>query len=76
MIKYLVVIGVIAFIYFFFIKKKPLNNTPKKQTKQEDIQSNDMVECSSCGIYFELSDGIVSSSKYFCSNECVKKGST
>jgi len=71
MIKYLVVIGVIAFIYFVFIKKKPhkKSNTHKKQ---DDIKTNDMIQCSKCAIYCELEDAILSNGKYYCSDECLK----
>ena len=76
MIKYLVVIGVIAGIYYFFIKKKPILNPNSKDEKQkkETKESNDMIECSSCGIYCEIDEAIISSAKYYCSDECVKKG--
>ena len=67
MIKYIVVIGVILAIYYFFIKKKPTIN-------QKTDYSNDMVQCNSCGIYCEIDDSILSSGKYYCSDECVKKG--
>lgn len=75
-LKLLLVIAVIAVVYFMFIKKKPLKNsgTRKKSTKpKEPIESNDMVECSTCGIYSELDESILSSGKYYCSNECLDK---
>ena len=67
MIKYLVVIGVIAFIYYVFIKKKPIKNKLK-----DDAQTNEMVECEKCGIYCELDEAILSGGKYYCSVECLK----
>ncbi|WP_428738306.1 PP0621 family protein [Sulfurimonas sp.] len=72
MIKYLVVIGVIAFVYFMFIKKKPISST--KDSKDTKPQPNDMIECSSCGVYVEISESILSNGKYYCSKECVQKG--
>ena len=76
MIKYLVVIGVVVGIYYFFIKKKPIASphTNEKKQKKETKESNDMVECASCGIYCEIDEAIISSGKYYCSNECVTKG--
>ena len=71
MIKYLVVIGVITFIYFFFIKERPSKKSTKNK-KQNDIQSNDMVECSTCNIYCEIDEAILSRGKYYCSSECLK----
>ena len=70
-LKLLLVIGVVGFVYFLFIKKKPIR---KKHTKtKEDIQSNDMIECEECGIYCELNDTILSNNKYYCSTQCLKK---
>ena len=68
MLKYLLVVGVIAFVYFFFIKKKPLKNS-SSNTK---LEASDMVECSSCGTYCEVSESFLSEGKYYCSQECAK----
>ena len=68
-LKLLLVIGVIAVVYLFFIKKKPIR-TQNKKTEQE---SNDMVACSECGVYAELDESILSNSKYYCSKECLDK---
>ncbi len=76
MIKYLVVIGVIWAVYYFFIKKKPIKNQYSNEPKQtkEASYNNDMLKCESCGIYCEIDDSILNSGKYYCSDECVKKG--
>jgi len=74
--KVLLVIGVIAIVYFMFIKKKPLEvkkTEAKKKPKEDKTQANDLVACNSCGIYCELSDAILSNAKYYCSDECVAK---
>lgn len=68
-LKLLLVIGVIAIVYFMFIKKKPIAD--KKDNKNEKLSSNDMVECSTCGVYSELDDSILSNGKYYCSKECL-----
>lgn len=77
MLKYLLVIGVIAAIYFLFIKKKPAVEHSKQNNRggatKENAQSNEMVECSTCKIYCELDDAILSNSKYYCSQECLEK---
>lgn len=70
MLKLLLVIGVIAFIYYFFIKKPTLKNPKKDNVK---LEANDMVECSACGIYCEFNEAILSHGKYYCSTECVEK---
>ena len=75
-LKLLLVIAVIAIVYFFFIKKKPIKNTTSsnaEKKKKEKLQSNDMVECSECGVYVELDESIISNNKYYCSDECVEK---
>jgi len=76
-LKYLLVIGVIAVVYFFFIKKKPAirksNAESKRTSKKEELKSSDMVECSKCGVYCEIDDAILSNSKYYCSDECLKE---
>ncbi|MEA1892388.1 MAG: PP0621 family protein [Campylobacterota bacterium] len=70
-LKFLLVIGVIAFVYFLFIKKKPTISKSKKPDKEEDFESNDMIECEKCGIYCEIDDMILSNNKYYCSSECI-----
>ncbi|MBU1989245.1 hypothetical protein KJ691_00725 [bacterium] len=68
-LKLLLVIAVIAIVYFIFIKKKPLKN----DADNSKLQSNDMIECSACGIYSEIDDSILSNGKYYCSKECLEK---
>lgn len=71
--KLLLIIGVITIVYFIFFKKKPQNIQSKNKTSNKP-ESKEMVECSSCGIYCELDDTILSNNKYYCSQECVDKG--
>lgn len=76
-LKLLLVVGVIAAVYFLFIKKKPTVTNSKsnknKEEKKDEIKSNEMVQCSTCDIYCELDDAILSNNKYYCSDECLKK---
>ena len=74
-LKLLLVIGVIAVVYFMFIKKKPIQNKaePKKNKKKEKIEASDMIECPTCGIYSEISECVLSNGKYYCSSECATK---
>ena len=73
-LKLVLVLAVIGIVYFIFIKKKPkIKTTNVKPKKKEKLQSNDMVECVSCGTYSELGETIISANKYYCSNECVDK---
>ncbi|MDQ7061046.1 MAG: PP0621 family protein [Sulfurimonas sp.] len=71
-LKVLLVLLVIGIVYFMFIKKKPLPTT--KKDENEKLESNDMVQCVSCGTYAELGETIISSNKYYCSSQCVDKG--
>lgn len=73
-LKFLLVIGVIALVYFMFIKKKPQVQNQSQDTKKKDeIQGNEMVECSTCKIYCSLEDALLSNGKYYCSKECLEK---
>lgn len=73
-LKLLLVLAVIGIVYFIFIKKKPAKKTTDIKSKtKEKLQSNDMVECASCGTYSELGETIISANKYYCSDECVDK---
>ena len=67
-LKFLLVVVVITIVYFMFIKKKPLKNS---DTPKEKLTSNDMIECSTCGVYSELGESILSNGKYYCSRECL-----
>ncbi len=71
MIKWLLVIAVIALVYFLFIKKKPLGDTGTG-SKQDKANDDDMVECSQCGTYITLKEALLRDGNYFCSNECLK----
>ena len=72
-LKLLLVLGVVAIVYFAFFKKKPLRNAKPSKKQKEELDSNDMVECQSCGIYAEMGDSFLSGSKYYCSQECLEK---
>lgn len=70
-LKLLLIIGVISIIYFFFIKEKPALKNANKHN--DETKSSDMVKCSTCGIYCEINDALISNNKYYCSNECLEK---
>lgn len=79
MIKWLLVIGVVAAVYYMFIKKKESvqrceRSSGDKRNATSDEAVDEMVECSVCGIYVEIDDAIVSNGKYYCSRECLQKG--
>ncbi len=72
-LKVLLVAGVIALVYFILIKKKPAVKDSGREKRKDEIQSSDMVECSTCSIYCEIDDAILSNGKYYCSKECLEK---
>jgi uncharacterized protein len=72
-LKLLLVVGVIGIVYFIFIKKKPLQSNENNRSQNKEPESNDMVECATCGVYVEIGDSILSNGKYYCSNECLKE---
>ncbi|MBW6487730.1 PP0621 family protein [Sulfurimonas sp.] len=72
--QWIVVIVLIAVVYFIFIKKKPqVQNKNQDAKKRDEIQSDEMVECSACKIYCSLEDALLSNGKYYCSKECLEK---
>lgn len=73
-LKALLVLGVIAAVYFLFIKKPAVSDGNKKRNKNEQPKANDMVECNSCGVYVEVNEAILSNGKYYCSKTCIEKG--
>lgn len=77
MLKFLLLVGIIAVVYFIFIKKpsqlQKSNQDDRDAKKKDEPQSNEMVECSTCKIYCELDDALLSNGKYYCSKECLEK---
>ena len=75
-LKVLLVILVIAVIYFVFIKQKPQiskDDSKRSKDKKDELKSNDMVECTQCGVFVSIEDTILSNNKYYCSQECLEK---
>lgn len=70
LLKLLLIIAVITIVYYMFFKKKPIQHNTKQS---KDTEANEMVACSACGTYTEISESILSNNKYYCSNECVGK---
>jgi len=71
MLKLLLLIGVIAAVYFLFFKKSktPLTEERNENRKERD-EENTMVACESCGTYISTKEAIVSSGKFYCSEQC------
>ena len=73
MMQYLIIAGLIAFIYFFYFRKPSPKVSTKERKKERKEDANEMVECAACGVYSELDDAIFSNAKYYCCDECVAK---
>jgi uncharacterized protein len=69
-LKILLIVGIIALVYFIYKKSQSSAKNLKEETKD---RANDMVECATCGIYCELDDAILSANRYYCSKECLEK---
>lgn len=71
--QWIVVIVLIAVVYFLFIKSKPLSNKNEtKKKRSEKLDEDDMVECKKCGTYITLNEALLQDGSYFCSDECRK----
>jgi len=68
-LKILLVVGIIALVYFIYKKNKQSAINSKKDKES----ANEMVECAKCGIYCELNDTILNNNKHYCSKECLDK---
>jgi uncharacterized protein len=69
LLKILLFAGVIAFVYFTFFSKKKSLNPPKNDNSMEEA----MIPCCTCGIYIQAKEAIMSSGKYYCSQQCLKE---
>lgn len=68
-LKFLLFAGVIAFVYFTFFSKKNSLNPPKNDNSLDEA----MIPCSTCGVYIQAKEAIMSSGKYYCSQQCLKE---
>lgn len=69
MLKTLVILGILAFvIWFFFLKKRPI------KSNQNPTQSDEMFECKICGTFASKDEAILSNGSYYCSKECLLQG--
>ncbi len=74
MIKWLLVIGVIAAVYYFFIKKStPLPPKPKQKSSKKVPKEDTMVPCEECGVFVSVEEAFLKDGKYYCSKSCMGK---
>ncbi len=68
MIIKLLIVGVIVYAIYFVLFKKP---AIQKKNKQENIDSETMLECAKCGAYVSSEEAIIKDGKFYCSKECA-----
>jgi uncharacterized protein len=69
MLKLLLLIGVIVGIYYVFFAKKKSLTAPKNDNSMEEA----MIPCATCSTYIQAKEALMSSGKYYCCSECMKK---
>ncbi len=75
MLKWLLVIGVIAVVYYVFIKKSvPLSTGTKKRSEPKTpVDEDTMVPCEECGVYISVKEAFIKEGRYYCSKSCMDK---
>lgn len=72
MLKWLLVIGVVAVIYFLLIKKSsPAVSGPKKRAEKSDDDT--MVPCETCGTFVSVKEAFLKEGRYYCSKACMEE---
>jgi uncharacterized protein len=73
-LKILLVLGVIAAVYFLFFKKSaPLSQQKKKDTSAKKPEEDTMVPCEACGVFVSVKEAFLKDGKYYCSKSCMEK---
>ncbi len=73
MLKWLLVIGVVAAVYYLFIKKSAPLPKSGKSSSQDAADEDTLVPCETCGTYVSVHEAYLKDGRYYCSIECMKK---
>ena len=74
LLKILLVIGVLAAVYFLFFKKStPVASQKKPHGGTEKTDDDTMVPCESCGVFVSIKEAFIKDGKYYCSKACMEK---
>ncbi len=73
LLKIVLILGVIAAVYFYFSKKSMPLTRERRDTKKRHDDDETMVECATCSTYITTSEAIVSAGSFYCSVECRDK---
>lgn len=68
-LKILLVLGVIAVVYYFFIRKP----VPAQRAKGPKNREDTLVPCETCGTFVSIDEALVSNGRYYCSEPCMQK---
>lgn len=76
MVKLALIVALAVFVWFVIVR--PLlgdedKKNSKKQSKHNQIQSEEMRECEVCGTFCALNEGISQKNDFFCSKQCYEK---
>lgn len=66
-LKVILIIAAAFFLYVFFFKK----NREKDIAKKNEMITDEMVECPSCGTYVSKNEAVMSNGNFYCSKECL-----
>jgi len=74
LLKILLVLGVIAAVYFLFFKKRPTVTQQKKgDASAKKADEDTMVPCETCGVFVSVKEAFLKDGKYYCSKSCMEK---
>jgi len=73
LLKILLLIGVIAAVYFLFFKKSTPVTSQKQDGRTKKSDDDTMVPCASCGVFVSIKEAYIKDGKYFCSQACMEK---
>jgi len=74
-IKFIVLAIILFIVYTLFFKKSREGVVHKQKNEKKRQQlSDDMVECTHCGVFVALDESLIRSQKYYCCSECANKG--
>ncbi|WP_345989478.1 PP0621 family protein [Sulfurimonas sp. HSL1-2] len=73
LLKILLVLGVIAAVYFIFFKKStPVAKQPNADTASKKSDDDTMVPCEACGVFVSVKEAFIKEGKYYCSKSCME----
>jgi len=73
LLKILLIVGVIAAVYFLFFKKPaPIEGGRKSDGGSKKPDDDTMVPCEACGVFVSVKEAFIKEGKYYCSKSCME----